>query len=86
MNGIAFTPVDTGDAFDSRVRQFELNGGVPPSAFSSLHRVSDNLGIREVVCAAGEVAFADGRMQPSEAAALGLIQSVIKPLLTTRHD
>lgn len=81
-----FTPVDTSDAFDTCIRQFDLSGGVPESAFNSLRRVSDSLGIREVVCAAGKVAFADGRMQPSEETALGLIQSAIKPLLTTRHD
>ena len=81
-----FTAADTSDALDSRIREFELSGDVPESAFKILRRVSDSLGIREVVCAAREVAFADGRMQPTEEVAFGLIQSAIQPPLTTRQD
>lgn len=81
-----FTHDDTSDAFDTCIRQFDLSGGVPETAFDSLRRVTDSLGIRDVVCAAGKVAFADGRMQPDEEAALGLIQSTILPSPTTRHE
>jgi tellurite resistance protein len=74
-----FTPAETSDAFDSRVRQFQMVGGVPESTISSLRQVGDRAGIREVVCAAERVALADGRVQASEKKAIQIIRSAVMP-------
>jgi tellurite resistance protein len=75
-----FTPAETSDAFDSRVRQFEMIGGVSESTISSLRQVGDRAGILEVVCAAERVALADGRVQASEKTAIQFIRSAVMPV------
>jgi tellurite resistance protein len=74
-----YTAAEAADAFDSRVRQLELEGGVPETALNSVRRVGDGLGSRVVVCAAEQVARADGRIQLPEERALGLIRSALAP-------
>ena len=74
-----YTAAEAADAFDSEVRQLELDGGDPETALNSVRRVGDGLGSRVVVCAAEQVARADGRVQFPEERALGLIRSALAP-------
>lgn len=73
-----YTPGEAAEAFDSRVRQFELAGGIP-AAMSSLRRVGDTLGASIVLAAGERVAAADGHVQTAEEAVLRLIRQSIKP-------
>lgn len=73
-----YTPGEAAEAFDSRVRQFELAGGVP-AAMSSLRRVGDPLGVSIVLAAGERIAAADGHVQAAEEAALRLIRQSIRP-------
>jgi len=75
----AFTPADTSDAFDSRVRQFEMIGGVSEATISTLRQVGDRAGMHEVVCAAERVALADGRVHAAEQIAIQFIRSAVTP-------
>lgn len=81
-----FTPAETSDAFDSRLRQFELTGSTPEEAMGSVRRVGDRAGIFEVLCAAERVALTHGCLQPSEAQALALIRSAVNPVSVSRPD
>lgn len=81
-----FTPADAAEAFDSRVRQFELTGSVPETDLGSLRHVSDAFGIREIVRAAELVALADGCMQPDEAVVLGRVRAAMRPSLNEIRD
>jgi tellurite resistance protein TerB len=76
-----FTPSDTSDAFDSRVRQFEMVGSVYHAAFKTLRKVDNRPEISEVVEAAESVASADGHVQPpEERQVIQFIRSTIAPL------
>lgn len=77
-----FTPTDTSDAFDSRLRQFEMIGSTAEAAMGSLRRVGDRAGVCEVIAAAERVALADGCMQASETEVLKLIRSAVMPAST----
>jgi tellurite resistance protein len=81
-----FTPADAIEAFDSRVRQFEMTSSVPESEMGSLQRVNDDIGICEVVRAAELVALADGRMQPAEVEVLRRVHSAMFPPLIGGRD
>ena len=81
-----FTPADAAEAFDSRVRQFEMAGSIPESEMGSLQRVGDDVGICEIVRAAELVALADGCVQPAEVEALRRIRSAMGPSLIGVRD
>jgi tellurite resistance protein len=75
-----FTPSDASEAFDSRVRQFEMEGSVCHAAFKTLRRVDSHPGISEVVGAAESVASADGHVQSSkERQVIQFIRSIVVP-------
>jgi tellurite resistance protein TerB len=74
-----YTAAEAEDAFDSQVRQLEMEDGIPETALNSVRRVGDGLGSRVVVCAAEEVASADGQIQPHEEEAIGLVRSALAP-------
>src|SRR4051794_23785088 len=74
-----YTAAEAADAFESQIRQLQLEPGVPEAVINSVRRVGDGLGSRVVVCAAEQVAFADGHIRPSEERALGLIRSALAP-------
>ena len=81
-----FTPADAVEAFDSRVRQFEMTGSVPESEMGSLQRVSDDTGIGEIVRAAELVALADGCLRHREMEALRRVHSAMSPSLIGVRD
>lgn len=81
-----FTLADAAEAFDSRVRQFEMTSGLPEGEMGSLQRVSDDIGICEVVRAAELVALADGCIQPAEMEALRRVRSAMCPSLIGVRD
>jgi tellurite resistance protein len=72
-----FTPADAVEAFDSRVREFEMTSSVLESEMGSLQRVSDDIGIGEIVRLAELVAMADGCMQPAEVQVLRRVRSAM---------
>jgi len=81
-----FTPADAAEAFDSRVRQFELTSSVPQGELHTLQRVSDGIGTCEVVRSAELVALADGCMQPAEMEALRRVRAAMCPSLIGVRD
>lgn len=81
-----FTPADAIEAFDSRVRQFEMTSSVPESEMGSLQKVSNDIGIGEIVRAAELVALADGCMQPAEVEVLRRVRSALCPSLIGVRD
>ncbi|MDT7953316.1 MAG: TerB family tellurite resistance protein [Acetobacteraceae bacterium] len=77
-----FTASDAAEAFDSRVRQFEMVGGDLDREMGSLRQVSDDIGIGEVVRVCELVAMADGRLQPAEVQVLRDVRSAMgRPLI-----
>ena len=72
-----YTSAEAADAFDIQVRELGLEGGTSDTVLNSVRRVGDGLGSRVVVCAAEQVALADGDIRPSEERALGLIRSAL---------
>ena len=74
-----YTPAETAEAFESRLRQLEFAGSVSEAAMNSVRRVADGLGARVVICAAEHIARADGHVQASEERALGMIRSAAAP-------
>jgi tellurite resistance protein len=81
-----FTPADATEAFDSRVRQFELTSSVPEDEVSSLQRVSDDIGMGEIIRAAELVALADGCLRAPEMEALRRVRSAMNPSLIGVRD
>jgi tellurite resistance protein len=74
-----FTPTDTSTAFDTYVRQFQIDGSLPETIFNPLRQVGNRAGTREIVDAAKHVALADGEVRSSEREAIQLIQSTLIP-------
>ena len=70
------TSDETAQAYDARVRQFTLDGGVP-EAVSSLRGVGDGLGSRVVMAAGQCVADADGSVRTTEHDALQSIRTAL---------
>jgi tellurite resistance protein len=73
-----YTPHETADAFDSRVREFQQVGGVA-NALNDLRRVADGEGVRTVIAAGERIAAADGDVGLAEATSLRLIRRCIAP-------
>lgn len=72
------TSDETAQAYDARVRQFTLEGGIP-EAISSLRGVGDGLGGRVVMAAGHCVACADGSVPAAEQDVLQAIRSALDP-------
>lgn len=78
-----YTTIETRDAFESRIHEFQLVGGAFEAVLASVCRVQDSLGAHIVICAAENVAVADGCMQPSERTALELIRLTAAPQMAS---
>jgi tellurite resistance protein len=72
-----YTPDETLDAFDSRVREFEMVGGLA-NALHDLRKVADRDGVRTVLAAGDCIAAADGDVHFNETTALRLVRLSIK--------
>lgn len=71
------TTAEAGDAFDSRVREFELAEEVPEAAWASLRLAGDGPRIQAILNAAVQVALADGHIRALEEKSIGLIRLAV---------
>ena len=81
-----FTAADAVEAFDSRVRQFEMTSSVLDNEMGSLQRVSDDIGIGEIIRVAELIAMVDGYMQPAEVQVLRRVRSAMSPAVIRVHE